>query len=285
VTAENGERRPYPSGDEARDAVIELLCDEWPYEVDYREWDDRCALVRAQGATTLVTPSPRGWNRTAGVCRDSQRVRTNRGDTHTMNHQQDASDWTMILLRLVGRTRRETARALDTTRSWADTIRAASYGEDKGGNRWEIDPVTLEIHPMPNDPTGERVVAPDDVAQLHDRLYRLYRQIRSTASEIENILDQASPDPAKHPRKPDDQVSEDRWCTSCMQDRGRLEPVAVHSDGRVRYKGLCRWCHDFITDHGRRPTPSLIAKHHTPYVNVTPTDIDRALGRTKKATA
>lgn len=39
------ERAGYPSGDEDRDTVIELLCDEWPVHLDYLEWDDRCAVV------------------------------------------------------------------------------------------------------------------------------------------------------------------------------------------------------------------------------------------------
>lgn len=35
----------YPSGDEHRDAVIELLCDEWPFHKGYLDWDARCAVV------------------------------------------------------------------------------------------------------------------------------------------------------------------------------------------------------------------------------------------------
>lgn len=35
----------YPSGDEERDAVIELLCDEWPIHLDYRTWDERRDIV------------------------------------------------------------------------------------------------------------------------------------------------------------------------------------------------------------------------------------------------
>lgn len=196
-----------------------------------------------------------------------------------MTFQQEASDLAVVAERITQRVRMEGAKALTTTRSWADTIRAASYGEDKGGNRWEIDPLTLEVHPVPDDPTGEAVIAPDDIAQLHDRLRRHHRELRKVIAEIENIYDQASPNPALHPRRPDAEIDEDRWCSSCKQDRGRLTPVAVHNDGRVRFKGLCRWCHNFITEHGRRPTPGLIAKHHTPYVYVTETDIERALGR------
>lgn len=199
--------------------------------------------------------------------------------------QQQANDLATVLHRLTTRTRQEGGKALEVTRSWADTIRAASYGDDKGGNRWELDPLTLELHAVPDDPTGEAVVEPDLVAQLHDRLHSLYRQMRKVAADIENIYDQASPDPEKHPRIPDDGLDEDRWCSSCMQDRGRLVPVAVHGDGRVRFKGLCRWCHDFIADYGRRPTPELIRKHHAPYVNVTETDIHRSLGIKKKASA
>lgn len=184
----------------------------------------------------------------------------------------------MIADRIAGRLNGEGDHALHVTREWADTIRAASYGEDKGGNRWEVDPLTLEVHPVPNDPTGESVTDPDEIAQIHSKLRKAMRQLRSAASDIEGILDQTSPDPSKHPRKPDDPMDDDRWCSSCKQDRGRLTPVAVHPDGRVRYKGLCRWCHDFITDYGRRPTATLIAKHHTPYVNVTEADVSRALG-------
>lgn len=196
---------------------------------------------------------------------------------------QENADLVMVLMRLVGRARSEGAGALKVTRSWADTIRAASYGDDKGGNRWELDPVTLEVHPIPNDVTGESVVDPDELVKMHDHLKGLYRKITSLAHEVEHIYDQTNPDPSKHPRKPDTELDADRWCTSCVQDRGRLTPVAVHPDGRVRYKGLCRWCKDFITDYGRRPTPALIAKHHSPYVHVTEDDINRAFGIRSKA--
>lgn len=191
------------------------------------------------------------------------------------------SDVARILNRLAGRVNTEMPKALKVTLSWADTIRAATYGEDQGGNRYSDcsnPPCANCPHPMPQDPTGEAAVNPDIVAQLHPTLRKHMRMLVSIAANVEHILDQASPDPTKHPRLPDSPIDEARWCTSCMQDRGRHQPVAVHRDGRVRYKGLCAWCHDFIADYGRRPTASLIAKHHTPYVNVTEGDVLRALG-------
>lgn len=200
-------------------------------------------------------------------------------------------DFVMVLARGLGRARAEGDHSLKVTRSWAEVIRAASYGDDKGGNRWEMDPITLEVHPVPDDPTGEAVVDPDELVKMHDHLKDLYRKIGGLLHEVEHIYDQTNPDPAKHPRRPDDELDPDRWCTSCVQDRGRLTPVAMHPPtedhphGRVRFKGLCRWCHDFIADYGRRPTASLIRKHHTPYVNVTETDVARALGRKQKASA
>ncbi len=36
----------YPSGDEKRDTIIELLCDEWPYALlGWLEWEDRTRAV------------------------------------------------------------------------------------------------------------------------------------------------------------------------------------------------------------------------------------------------
>lgn len=197
-------------------------------------------------------------------------------------------DVAMVLNRLALRVNREGKKALKITLSWADSIRAASYGEDQGGNRYSdcSNPPCKDCpHPMPQDPTGEGAINPDEVAQLHATLKKQLRTLLATAANVEHILDQADPDPTKHPRLPDAPLDESRWCTSCMQDRGRLHPVAVHSDGRVRFKGLCAWCHGFIADYGRRPTASLIAKHHTPYVHVTEGDVLRALGIGKKVKA
>jgi hypothetical protein len=194
-----------------------------------------------------------------------------------------STDLAVTLERMALRLRSEGDKALKTTREWADTIRAVSYDANKGDNRWEKDEETgAVVAPLGySDPTGKQVVEPDEVAQLYSKLRRLMRQLRSAAADAEHILDQANHDPKRRPTRPDDPVDEDRWCTSCMQDRGRLEPVAVHPDGRVRFKDCCRWCHDFTADYGRRPTAELVRKHHTPYVNVTEDDINRAFGWTR----
>lgn len=193
------------------------------------------------------------------------------------------SDLATITERITGRLRHEGTAALATARSWADTIKAASYGDDKGTNRWEIDPTSGQLVPVPHDPTGDQAVDPDEVAQMHGRLLKLMHQARSVIAEMENIFDQVSPDPSKHPKKLDDKLDDDRWCRSCKADRGRLEPVAVHSDGRIKYRGECRWCHDVKADFGRYPTPELIRKHHTPYVYVTESDYAAAFGHRRKA--
>ena len=187
-----------------------------------------------------------------------------------------------VLERLAGRLRHEGTEALNTTRSWADTIRAANYSDDHGGNRWETDPDTDEVSPVPNDPTGDQAVNPDAVAQLHGKLTKLIRQGHSLAADMEHILDQASHDPKHHPKRPDDKLDEDRWCRSCKADRGWLEPVAVHPDGRIRYSGECRWCHDYKADMGRYPTPQLLRKRHAGH-RITEADIAASLNGTKRA--
>lgn len=187
-----------------------------------------------------------------------------------------SSDLATVLNRLAGRFAHEGESTLSTTRSWADTIRAASYGDDKGSNRWAL--IDGELVPIPNDPTGDQAVDPDEVAQLHQRLRALMRQLHSVAAEVENIMDQASPDPRKHPKRPDDKLDEDRWCQSCKADRGYLEPVSTHDDGRIRYRGECRWCHDFKADTGRYPTPGLLRRRHAGF-RITEADIATALGR------
>lgn len=188
------------------------------------------------------------------------------------------TDLAVVLERLTIRARQEGDEADRTTRSWADTIRAARYGEATTGNRWYLDEATNELSPMPNDPTGDQAVDPDEVAQLNSRLRKLVSTLRSAAAEYENILDQASHDPRKHPKRPDDKLDEDRWCRSCKADRGHLEPVAVHPDGRIRYKGECRWCHDFKAEYGRYPSPTLLRRRHAGH-RITEADVDAALGK------
>lgn len=194
----------------------------------------------------------------------------------------DADEFAHVLNRLAGRFHHEGSEALRTTRSWADTIKAANYSDDKGGNRWEEDPDTGEVHPVPPDPTGDQAVSPDAVAQMHSRLTKLMREIRSRCIDAEHILDQASHDPTKHPKRPDDKLDEDRWCKSCKTDRGWLEPVAVHPDGRIRYSGECRWCHDYRTDTGRPPTIGLLRKRHGGQ-RITEADILAALAPQSKS--
>lgn len=174
----------------------------------------------------------------------------------------DHTDLAMVLERVSSRARSEGAEADRTTRSWADTIRAASYGDEKGTNRWEVDAATGNVVPVPQDPTGDAAVDPDEVAQMNAQLHKAMRSLHRAAADYENILDQASHDPMKRPHKPDTQLDEDRWCRSCKADRGHLEPVAVHPDGRIRYNGECRWCHDFKAEYGRYPTPTLLRRHH-----------------------
>ena len=189
-------------------------------------------------------------------------------------------DLATILERLMIRAAQEGDEADRTTRSWADTIKAARYGEATTSNRWWLDKDTGEVYPVPNDPTGDQAVDPDEVAQLNARLHRLVRTLRSAAAEYEHILDQASHDPAKHPKRPEDKLDEDRWCRSCKADRGHLEPVAVHPDGRIRYKGECRWCHTFKAEYGRYPSPTLLRKRHAGQ-RINEADITQALGQGK----
>lgn len=193
-----------------------------------------------------------------------------------------SDEFAFIVRRMLGRWDHEGLSALQTTRSWADTIKAANYSDDKGGNRWEEDPLTGEVHPVPQDPTGDQAVAPDAVAQMYGKLQKLMREIRSRCADIEHIMDQASHDPKKHPKRPDDKLDEDRWCKSCMTDRGWLEPVAVHPDGRIRYKAECRWCHDYRADTGRPPTLGLLRKRHAGQ-RITEADILNALAPQSKS--
>ena len=52
------------------------------------------------------------------------------------------------------------------------------------------------------------------------------------------------------------------WCLACWKDAKYHSPVALHPDGRRRFKGLCRWCGEFKAANGFEPPTWLLHEKH-----------------------
>lgn len=169
--------------------------------------------------------------------------------------------------------------AWNTTDAWARGAGTANYDPESGGNRWWEDD-DGNVYPVPSDPTGDRALSIEEVNGLHDT----YRNHLDVALSVADALIRDVT--AATPRRPGQiadqdklatQVGAEGWCSSCFRNGGKLVPQAMHSSGEVKYRGSCRWCHDFESEYGRRAPLSLLQKRHAGQ-RITTTDILRALG-------
>lgn len=160
-------------------------------------------------------------------------------------------------------------RALEVTASWATGPRSANLDPDAGGWRYEaivnVDG-TVDVYPIPGDPTGEAVLHDDELAGDHGRLLVVIALGEYASAEQIRLIRKAVPNPVTA-LKPDDltptQVSAAGWCTSCWRDGTYHEPVAVRPDGRRRYQDHCQWCGQFAAAHDGNPPPlQLVEARH-----------------------
>lgn len=166
----------------------------------------------------------------------------------------------------------------DTMAAWRRGASTASYDPEHGGNRWEEDDDGT-VWPVPSDPTGDTALGPrDDLALPNYR--RHLADIMRGLDHLEDDLNAGTPHILG--RLPDkdrlaEQAAEDGYCRSCYR-AGRVVDQAMHKDGTVRFKGLCRWCHDFKQEYGQLPPGRLLHKRHSGQ-RITEADVAKALGR------
>jgi hypothetical protein len=166
----------------------------------------------------------------------------------------------------------------DTMADWRRGASTASYDPEHGGNRWEADDEG-EVWPVPSDPTGDTALGPPD----DQALGRYRRNLTTLASIIDHLEDDLNAGTPHRPgRLPDkdrlaEQAADDGYCKSCYR-AGKMVEQATHKDGTARFKGFCRWCHDFKQEYGQLPPGRLLNKRHAGG-RITEQDITRALGR------
>lgn len=175
--------------------------------------------------------------------------------------------------------------ALQTTSQWARGAGTANYDPESGGNRWEQDEDDGTVWPVPSDPTGDRALRRDVMDHAHAKYCADLTKALAAADALITDVETATPHTPKQIGDHDKlaaQVGAEGWCSSCFRNAGRMEPQAMHGNGTIRYRGECRWCHDFKAEQGRYPTLSLLQKHHSRRP-ITAEDIARALGQPFKA--
>lgn len=173
--------------------------------------------------------------------------------------------------------------AWETTDNWAAGAGTANYDPELFGNRWYEDDDGV-VWAVPCDPTGDRALSTEDINRAHRRYVTHLDEALAVADHLIEDIDAATP------RRPNQIADQDRlaaqvgvegWCSSCFRNAGRLVPQAMHSNGQVKHRGLCRWCADFEREYGRKPPLSLLQQRHAGR-SITTAAIDKALGWTQR---
>lgn len=173
--------------------------------------------------------------------------------------------------------------AWETSEAWKRGASTANYDPEVGGNRWEQDSEG-QVWAVPSDPTGDAALTPEQV-HAHEELVAALDTYLKSADRIVELVAMATPRKLNQISDRDRlaaQVAAEGWCASCYRNGGKLQPQAMHPDGRVKYQGSCRWCKEFEQEYGRKPPLSLLEKRHAGR-SVTLDDIAKALGYAKSA--
>ena len=111
-----------------------------------------------------------------------------------------------------------------------------------------------------SDPTGNAGIGPDRSAA---DLRRMRRLIETAIGAIEAATALAAGYPTQvHPPADVEPTPGEDWCLACWKDAKYHSPVALHPDGRRRFKGLCRWCGEFKAANGFEPPTWLLHEKH-----------------------
>lgn len=117
-----------------------------------------------------------------------------------------------------------------------------------------------------SDPTGNAAIANLSSNTLKHRLDTAVKTFERAATTLTLTILNAVKDHQQHERDRDELDVDNGpgvdWCASCYRDNQHLEPVAVHRDGRIKYRGSCDWCYSFAAKHHREPPVALLDIHH-----------------------
>lgn len=110
------------------------------------------------------------------------------------------------------------------------------------------------------DPAGNAGIGPDRSAA---DLRRMRRHIETAITALEQASALAATYPTDVHQRPDvEPTPGEDWCLACWKDAKYHSPVALHPDGRRRFKGLCRWCGEFKAANGFEPPTWLLHEKH-----------------------
>jgi hypothetical protein len=182
----------------------------------------------------------------------------------------------------------------------AERMRAATVVQERNGDvTWErVDAWTLPGRMPARGERGGGLVDAETDDRIDDRredaaaarykpeLETLTKRIEADLARLVRIHAICNPEPAKSLATRDMQVSQveaDGWCGHCWTDDQFLEPIALRPSiapipSRPYYRGLCRWCGAFKSEHGALPPISLLRLHHR-QKPITEADVEKALGK------
>lgn len=131
--------------------------------------------------------------------------------------------------------------------------------------------------PGHSDPTGEAAISADRTAAAHAAYRALLDWLDDNASDLRSRLGElvphqpntevsncgtcGAPRPTPSKRRRDQVATEvvaEGWCKSCYKDDRYLEPIAP---GQL-YRHYCRWCGDFVGEHGHEPALAVLQVRH-----------------------
>lgn len=140
--------------------------------------------------------------------------------------------------------------------------RAASYTPPSGPSSDRDDPGAAdgEVATGHHDPTGDAAISGDRAAKDLRRLRFLVDQRVRITMELDALI---ASYPTQHQQSADvEPTPGEDWCLACWKDAKYHSPVALHPDGRRRFKGLCRWCGEFKAANGFEPPTKLLEVKH-----------------------
>jgi hypothetical protein len=140
--------------------------------------------------------------------------------------------------------------------------RAASYTPPSGPGSDREDPGAAdgEVATGHHDPTGDAAITGDQAAKDLRRLRFLVDQRVRITMELDALI---ASYPTQHQQRADvEPTPGEDWCLACWKDAKYHSPVALHPDGRRRFKGLCRWCGEFKAANGFEPPTWLLHEKH-----------------------
>jgi len=103
-----------------------------------------------------------------------------------------------------------------------------------------------EVVQRATDPSGEGATQPDHAAARHRRYIRCLALVSKLEAELYHLAKNQPAEASERPSLDDDPHGPgEGHCISCYRLDRRHEPIAMHTDGRKRYKDKCRFCGDF----------------------------------------